>query len=104
MALEKTELGNTAVNDRLCHFKNGNPVNMPQWEFFKKIPHLLIKPYAVSEDLINETWNPILDSMSGMVLNTSIDRFKVWCAERDFVYHHDIINRRFEFISKPLIS
>lgn len=74
------------LKGRDAHFKNGHPVNNPQWDFFKRKVDLLSSGYSVTitEQFVAETFNPVLCNWSMRTLHSSVDRLKIWCMENGF--------------------
>lgn len=89
MAVTYTKDGLIDLTDRLCHFRNGTPVNMPQWDAMKQIPEIAKKSlmvHEVSVHVIEETFNPIINSITGHILHSPMDRFKIFCKENGLEY------------------
>ncbi len=80
MALEFTKRGQISLENREAHFKNDSPTNPEKWDSLKKMLfNSFGKPTAISFSMINETFNPIKDTWSGMTLRTSREQFMNFC-------------------------
>lgn len=95
MARTLTKDGFEDLTNRLCNFRNGKPVNMPQWDAMKQIPEIAKKSFTIHEvsiHQIKETFNPIIDSFTGRILHSSLDRFKIFCKENGLEYAQENIS------------
>lgn len=64
-----------------CYFKGGRPVN-ESFSVFKELRHTMHNEIlsgrheiAVTENLVNETWNPVIDILTGRVLRDAEFQF-----------------------------
>lgn len=104
MALEFTEEGLISLENREAIFEGGTPVNMPEWGYMKDLPEIVKdgRTHELSERVINETWNPIIDPYTGMLLRSPVEQFKIFCkrnridvrqVDKDmFLVKHEIFN------------
>lgn len=86
MAIEFTKDGLISLENREAVFKGGKPVNQPHWDFIKQIPEMVKngRTYEISEKIINETWNPIIDPLTNITLRSPEEQFLIFC-ERNMV-------------------
>lgn len=110
MALEFDDKYRTIIHNRTCVFENGNPVNKEHWEKFKKLANDLLNNWksgssqwtAISERMISECFNKIVDPMSGYTLRSSFDQFEIYCEQLGIDYKHDDEYRHYLVRFDPL--
>lgn len=100
MSLIKQENGRISLENRECVFKNGKPVNMPYWDYFKtSIKELKTHSYEscvpprrlkITEELIYQTFNEIIDAFTEITLHTSFDRFIIFCGEQNLKFERNV--------------
>lgn len=87
--------GIESLKGRNVYFdRSGSPIeDKRKWEFFKKIPDMLPleqvlhrKNYIdITEDMVMDTFNPVIEILSGRTIHTSLDRFKIFCEENRLI-------------------
>lgn len=87
--IDLMEPGNTIGVD--CHFRNGSPTNEELWPFFKTLKERLRKELmaknfvredarlAVSMDMVDRAFNPVIYSATGTVIRDSEAQLRNHC-------------------------
>lgn len=93
MALEFTKNGQISLENRLSHFENGVPTDSKRFEALKvMLRGSFMNPTAISFEMVNATFSPVKDGMSGMVLRTSREQFLQYCHENFIYCREDVDN------------
>lgn len=94
MALEFTDDGFISLEGRKGVFESGKPVNNPPWDSVKEALEMLgpTGHGEISERLVNETWNAIVDPYTGMVLSTPNEQFIKHCKRMGIVAYRSTEN------------
>ena len=87
MAIEFTSTGIESLKGRSVTFKNGSPTNMPGWEWFKRLPEkikeLKGETMEIDRHLVESTFNPVIELLTGRTIHSSFIRFKLFCEENN---------------------
>lgn len=81
MSIQFDEKGLAKLRYPSVGFEGGKPVDPYYWDAIKTVPYKLrnLKSLEVSKDLVNNTFNPILDIATGVKIQSSADCFRGFC-------------------------
>jgi hypothetical protein len=91
MAVEFTKDGKISLENRSSYFDKGAPTNSDEWISFKKqIDDLYYNDVmAISSQQVNDVFNSIKDTLSGMTLRTPHDQFEQFCKSNNVRIRND---------------
>jgi hypothetical protein len=96
-----------------CYFKNGSPTNPELWPYFKGLKGRLRSELmnanfvranatlAITLDIVERCFNPVLDSLTDAVLRDADAQFRYYCADQGLDVRFDDEKRTFFLNLKP---